>query len=118
MFESPEREATRHRDPRGPRRNGSRDRYRQFESRSLRQHVLCGQSLRPRIGPLKPRNSAIFMRATVHLARPAPTRKPSLTATFLRGCSPGPFGTHSDLSPYFNGIDDPTRCSSFEVLLG
>jgi hypothetical protein len=60
MFESPGREATRHRDPRGPRRNVGENRYRQFESRSLRQHNRCEQSLRLLIGPEKLRNSAVF----------------------------------------------------------
>jgi hypothetical protein len=35
--------------------------YQQFESRSLRQHMLCEQSLRLQIGPEKPRNSAESM---------------------------------------------------------
>ena len=34
--------------------------YRGFESHSLRQYQLSEPALRPRIGPLKPRNSAVF----------------------------------------------------------
>ena len=53
-----------------------------FESLSLRQHALCGHSLRPRIGPEKPRNSAVFSRTAVHLGLTQDRRNLSLKPAF------------------------------------
>jgi hypothetical protein len=65
------------------------------------------------IGPKKPRNPAIFRRRAVDLARSAPTRKPSPKARFLCGCSPRPFGTHSNFSRRSKELPDvrPTPSS-------
>jgi hypothetical protein len=52
---------------------------------SLRQHVLCGQSLRPPVRPLKPRNSAVFRGRLCTLAR-AEGSNLSLMPGLLCGC--------------------------------
>jgi hypothetical protein len=56
-----------------------------------------------------------FRRAAVDLARSAPTRKPSPKAGFLCGCSPRPFGTHSNFSCRSKELPDVRPASSSKL---
>ena len=85
---------------------------------SLRQHRLCGQSLRPPIGPEKAQEFAHFQRTAVHLALARRARNLSLAPGFLRGCSLGPFGTPSVSSRRIKKLRISTRRRGLSFLSG
>ena len=63
---------------------------------SVRQDAFGRQSLCSMIGPEKPRNAAVSGERLCTSVGPSRSKTPLSVAGFLRGCSPRPFGTHSD----------------------
>jgi hypothetical protein len=59
-----------------------------------------------------------FWRAAVHLGLAPEARKLSLMAGFLRGCSPGPFGTQSKIPRQIRALGRLAAVGGFELPFG